>query len=219
MKSTDDGSELSTADYWNSRYSTNNGHEWFKTFSTLKPFFDKHLLSSHPKDARVVHLGSGDSTIPHDLAQLGYRSQICVDFSSVVVEQMDTPEVRDLGIEWRQADVRSLDFLADGSIDVAFDKGTLDAMIHGSPWSPPDDVLENTRKYMDEVLRVLKDDGVVLYITFRQPHFAKPLLNWREQWRFEMEVLSDEGGGFDYYAFILRKADGESSNGVHPSDP
>lgn len=37
------------------------------------------------------------------------------------------------------------------SIDVAFDKGTLDAMIHGSPWSPPEEVLENTGKYMNEV--------------------------------------------------------------------
>lgn len=37
------------------------------------------------------------------------------------------------------------------SVDVAFDKGTLDAMIHGSPWNPPEDVKENASKYMDEV--------------------------------------------------------------------
>jgi hypothetical protein len=34
---------------------------------------------------------------------------------------------------------------------VAFDKGTLDAMIHGSPWSPPDQVLSDTSRYMREV--------------------------------------------------------------------
>jgi hypothetical protein len=37
------------------------------------------------------------------------------------------------------------------SVDVAFDKGTLDAMIYGSPWSPPEEVLENSGKYMKEV--------------------------------------------------------------------
>lgn len=54
------------------------------------------------------------------------------------------------GLEWKQMDVRNMD-IPDKSIDVAFDKGTLDAMIHGSPWSPPSEVKENTSKYMKEV--------------------------------------------------------------------
>ena len=37
------------------------------------------------------------------------------------------------------------------SVDVAFDKGTLDAMIFGSPWSPPEETLENSGRYMKEV--------------------------------------------------------------------
>lgn len=55
------------------------------------------------------------------------------------------------GIEWKQMDVRRMENISSESIDVAFDKGTLDAMIHGSPWSPPDDVLENTGQYIREV--------------------------------------------------------------------
>jgi hypothetical protein len=54
-------------------------------------------------------------------------------------------------VEWQVGDVRDMKEIEDGSIDVAFDKGTLDAMIWGSPWSPPDEVLENSRKYMEEV--------------------------------------------------------------------
>lgn len=57
----------------------------------------------------------------------------------------------DSGIDWKWADVRDMPDLASSSIDVAFDKGTLDAMIHGSPWSPPDDVLENSGRYLGEV--------------------------------------------------------------------
>ena len=41
--------------------------------------------------------------------------------------------------------------IEDKSVDVAFDKGTLDAMIYGSPWSPPEKVMENSGKYINEV--------------------------------------------------------------------
>ena len=41
--------------------------------------------------------------------------------------------------------------LPDDSIDVAIDKSTLDTMIHGSLWEPPDDVRENVGKYVEEV--------------------------------------------------------------------
>lgn len=108
------------------------------------------------------------------------------------------------GIVWKQVDVRDMSDISNESIDVAFDKGTLDAMIHGSPWSPPDEVRENTSKYLKEVHRVLKDQGVFLYITFRQPHFMRPLLNADDLWNMDMQILGD-GGSFDYYGFIVKK--------------
>lgn len=55
------------------------------------------------------------------------------------------------GIIWQQGDVRQMDQIPSESIDVAFDKGTLDVWIHGSPWDPPDDVLDNTARYVREV--------------------------------------------------------------------
>jgi len=59
------------------------------------------------------------------------------------------------GVEWTVGDVRDMPTIPTQSIDVAFDKGTLDAMIHGSPWSPPDEVMENTGRYMKEVCAAL----------------------------------------------------------------
>ena len=55
-----------------------------------------------------------------------------------------------------------------------------------------------------KVWRVLKDDGVFLYITYRQPHFIKPILNRDNEWDLEMEIM---GGGdtFQYFGFILKK--------------
>ena len=90
-------------------------------------------------------------TIPQDLSKKGYNDQLCVDFSSVVVDIMSKRHADVEGINWKQVDVRRMDQIPSESIDVAFDKGTLDAMIHGSPWDPPDDVLDNTGKYVREV--------------------------------------------------------------------
>jgi hypothetical protein len=54
-------------------------------------------------------------------------------------------------VEWRVGDVRDMKSIESNSVDVAFDKGTLDAMIYGSPWSPPDEVMENSGRYLSEV--------------------------------------------------------------------
>lgn len=99
---------------------------------------------------------TNSQTIPADLAARGYTNQLCVDFSHTAVDLMKARHAAHEGIAWHWADVRDLnkeekDLVPSGSIDVAFDKGTLDAMIHGSPWSPPDQVLSDTSRYMREV--------------------------------------------------------------------
>ncbi len=151
----EEGQAVSKPEYWDERYHTSDGskptHEWFKSFDALRPLFESHL-AIRSIDSRIVHLGSGDSTIPNDLAILGYRNQLCVDFSSAVVQLM-APNAKD-GVEWMQGDVRDLDQIPCGSVDAAFDKGTLDAMIYGSPWNPPDDVKQNASQYMEEVGRM-----------------------------------------------------------------
>jgi EEF1A lysine methyltransferase 4 len=99
--------------------------------------------------------------VPRDLAVVkGYKNQICIDFSPIVIELMKSrfvDVVSSGSVEWIQGDVRDMTkSIPSKSIDVAFDKGTLDAMIHGSPWNPPDTVMENTGKYMDEARNVCK---------------------------------------------------------------
>lgn len=54
-------------------------------------------------------------------------------------------------VAWQVGDVRDMSSIESATVDVAFDKGTLDAMIYGSPWSPPDEVMENSGRYLDEV--------------------------------------------------------------------
>lgn len=171
--------QLSYASYWDARYQQSDGsaptHEWFRSFSDLEPYFERNLLTAPgctPADNPfILHLGSGDSVnapttppesklkpsltgvqvVPVELASRGYARQLCVDFSPAVVALMRDRHAATPGIEWRLLDVRAMDGLADASVDVAFDKGTLDAMIHGSPWSPPQEVRDNTGAYLREV--------------------------------------------------------------------
>ncbi|OAK99228.1 hypothetical protein IQ06DRAFT_251227 [Phaeosphaeriaceae sp. SRC1lsM3a] len=211
MMSSKELEALSHSEFWDERYAKADGdeptHEWFRAFDALKPFFEKHLFNAREdkgKDQKLLHLGSGDSTIPYDLLERGYTNQLCIDFSAVLVENMKSKHADKPQVEWTVGDVRNMVAIESKTVDVAFDKGTLDAMIHGSPWSPPDDVLDNTGRYINEVMRVLKDDGVFLYITYRQPHFMKPLLNRANQWDLHMEVMGD-GASFEYFGFVLKK--------------
>jgi len=148
---------LGHPEYWDRRYEQSDGsqptHEWFKSFDALAPLFERHLYTRNV-GSTILHLGSGDSTIPNDLAGRGYTNQLCVDFSPVVVKLMSAAAAP--GVQWMQADVRKLDQLADRSIDVAFDKGTLDAMIYGSPWDPPDEVRRSASSYMSEVRMLVR---------------------------------------------------------------
>lgn len=87
-----------------------------------------------------------------DLHALGYKNQTSVDFSPVVIRAMSEKYKGLEGEEmkWEVMDVRDIK-LGDGSVDVAIDKGTLDAMYHGSLWDPPEDVRENVGRYVTEV--------------------------------------------------------------------
>jgi ubiquinone/menaquinone biosynthesis C-methylase UbiE len=116
-----------------------------------------------------------------------------------------------LGTRWLVMDIRSLD-LPDTSVDIAIDKGALDVMIHGSVWEPPEDVRTNVGQYVNEVARVLKPGGQWLYITYRQPHFMKPLLTREGLWTVSAEELRDPEGGasFGYFGFVMKKNEHEN---------
>lgn len=79
----------------------------------------------------------------------GYSNQTSIDFSAVVIGAMKF-KYASLNTSWLLMDVRDLK-LGDCTVDIAIDKSTLDAMLHGSMWDPPDDVRENVGKYIDEV--------------------------------------------------------------------
>jgi EEF1A lysine methyltransferase 4 len=107
-------------------------------------------------------------------------------------------------IIWQTMDIRHLTY-SDSSFDVCIDKATLDAMLYGSLWDPPDEVKANVKAYVDEVARVLKKGGKWIYVTWRQPHFIRPLITRDGVWSVEVETLSDGAGTFEYFGFVMTR--------------
>ena len=150
--------EFADCSYWDNRYSKSTASEpsydWLRSYQSLVPFFEKHLFVPKPPATRphILHLGSGNSTVPIDLHRAGYTIQACIDFSTVVVDTMKQMHEEGGDIKWVTGDVRDMkQQVPDASVDVAFDKSTLDSMVWGSAWDPPETVIQDTTHYINEV--------------------------------------------------------------------
>lgn len=55
---------------------------------------------------------------------------------------------------------------------------------------------------------MLEPGGEWLYITYRQPHFMRPLLTREGVWDLSVEVLDDDAGAFEYFGFKMTKHGG-----------
>lgn len=195
--------EYGTKEYWDKRYekeSDGTTFDWFKSYDDVADMF-RELIPD--KASRILMLGCGNSRLSEQMYDDGYKNIVNVDYSSVVIQQMKErhseprPEM-----EWHEMDVRALSFGSD-TFDVAIDKGTMDAMMtsKGDVWDPPQEVVENCTKEVDEVIRVLrKGKGTFIYLTFGQPHFRRRYLT-RPGTTLEIKEL---GEAFHYYLYIMR---------------
>jgi SAM-dependent methyltransferase len=192
-----------TKQYWDDRYSRDalgQCFDWFKSYKDIA-----HLISAEipDKSARILMLGCGNSSLSEEMWDDGYQNIVNVDYSSVVITNMQQRNAhRQPGLDWLEMDVRDLKF-DDSSFDVVIDKGTMDSMMttKGDVWNPPDQVVQDCNKEVDEVLRIMKRTGVFIYFTFGQPHFRRRYLT-RDGYKLEIRQLGD---AFHYYCYVLRQ--------------
>jgi len=196
--------EYGTQDYWNERYAqeidNNSDFDWFKSYEDIVDLIHEYIPD---RSSRVLILGCGNSRLSEQMYDDGYQNIVNVDYSSVVIEQMKARhQDQRPSMKWLEMDVRALQF-DDATFEVIIDKGTMDAMMtaKGDPWNPPQKVIDDCTKEVDEVLRVLCPNGLFLYLTFGQPHFRKRFLT-RSETTLTTRVLGD---AFHYYLYIVKR--------------
>lgn len=167
--------------YWDARYSeAATTYDWLQDYSNIKDALHRFLGSNACK---ILHVGCGNSKLPEQLYDDGFKNIVNVDNSSVVISQMKSRNATNRPeLQWVVGDATALCF-QDASFDVALDKSVLDTFACG------DDAAGVCAKYLGEVKRLLKNSGVYLSINFGGPETRMCYLRAPET-NFDVETIT-----------------------------
>lgn len=172
--------QYGSRNYWNDRYAKWPDHfDWYNAWLSLKPILKQAGVSPVTHN-ELLHVGVGSSRLQNDLHREGY----CVtniDFSSVAIENLlSSWKGQPTAMKYVVADVRNMqEEFQDDSFDLVLDKGTLDAMLCGS------DSGLNSAMMIAECHRVLREDGVLIIISYGDPKSRLPLLLEPSVWEWK----------------------------------
>ncbi len=171
---------------------------WENVYATKPPervgWYAPHLHTSlamiancvAEKNARVIDVGGGASTLVDDLRGRGYEQITVLDLSSAA---LSTTRSR-LGIaaakvEWIEGDVKTVE-LPPAYYDIWHDRAVFHFLIKA----------DDRQQYVQNMQRSLKDDGHVIIATFSPE--APPKCSGLEVRRYNPKLLQSElGGGFE----------------------
>ena len=156
--------------YWDKFFGNRkDSFEWYAESEHLKHVFAKYIKQN---DFLLV-IGCGNSSLSADLYDMGFKNNISVDISEVVVRQMNqkynSKGERD-GLQFRRMDVFDLNF-DEIQFNVVIDKGTLDAIAS-------DDQSVDVQKMFAQIDSVLKPFGRYICVSLLQSHVLQKLMDW-----------------------------------------
>ena len=84
----------------------------------------------------MQHLGCGNSSLAADLYSDGFENIVNMDYSPVVISNMQRRHSALEGVEWIVMDAMDMSEFLPSSFDVVLEKGTLDALLvaEKDPW-------------------------------------------------------------------------------------
>lgn len=195
-------SDYGTATYWQQRFETEASYEWLLPYDSVMEWLRSHV---QPGD-RILMVGCGNSAFPLDMAADGYAHVTATDLSANVVQHMQQQDQQGTRVCWQVADMLALPF-PDGSFDVVIEKAAIDCFFTSStsPWQPSAETQAQVHGALTEAHRVLSPAGVLLSISFAQPHFRRAfLLHSCYSWSMEHTLLSIDGG-IHHCLYAMRK--------------
>ena len=221
----EDVSDYSKAEYWDKRYTAEEAYDWFS--SVYEPCVEElaklvvGVAESRPaeesgKPVRVLHLGCGNSALCADLLKSVtakqpelVMQQQAMDYSEVVIANMEKKYAGLPGVEWVVGDIRTLEKLPnfEAGYDVVIDKGTMDALQADKENDDLDDMIE---QMLNGVSKAMTSRGgkwpCFAQVTWEVPYYRLHHTK-KDQFCWNDNIKTSKLGGSDmYYLFIYRQA-------------
>lgn len=182
------------ASHWGRVYETDESartREWHCDFADCRAFIAPYCARAARGDGTVLDVGCGGSSFGDELrSAFGLERLVLTDIDPGIVRILrerhsvaEHPSSGDANekkrVECLVADCTSMPAIADDSVDVVVDKGTLDAL-HGE---------EDKLKMMRECARVVKKNaGVVVSVSFASAARAEFLRRVADELRMDLKL-------------------------------
>jgi ubiquinone/menaquinone biosynthesis C-methylase UbiE len=160
---------------------------------------------------RLTHQAPKKLGLSDELYDEGVKNITNIDFSPVVIKQMNERSKDKSEMTFVEMDCRDLKF-ADGSFDVVVDKGTIDSILCG------EGSIYNVAATLKQISRVLTPGGVLLYISHGSPNVRLQFIDKAEYgWKVSVRTVPKPMIGLDqasnppeanfHYIYICEKTE------------
>ncbi|TVU05069.1 hypothetical protein EJB05_48219 [Eragrostis curvula] len=166
--------------YWDERYRKEAGpFDWYQKYPALAPLLRLYVATHQ----RLLLVGCGNSVFGENMVDDGYLDVVNIDISSVVIDQMKKKYQDKPQLKYMKMDVKNMSDFQSGSFDAVIDKGTLDSLMCGQ------NSQENATKMLEEVNRILTENGVYILITYGDPSYRLHILKDMQYWTVKLHVI------------------------------
>jgi len=194
------GIKIGDAAYWEVRYKQEildlasfELFDWYCPFNEIYPMMHSFFFSGVN---RILVVGIGRSNVIESLYRKGYRDITAIDISESIIVEMRRKYESYAGVEFFVMDVRQLHKFQDSTFSIVIDKACIDSLYCGT------DYLDSTGLALQEIHRVLKQDGVFFSVTHAPPLARVPyfrLLPWAID---SYKIPSEIGEGLTLFVII-----------------
>ncbi|CAK81223.1 unnamed protein product (macronuclear) [Paramecium tetraurelia] len=123
--------EYAKDQFWEDRYKEHKGRfDWYVEWPQLK-FYLEQTKFKISKESSILMVGCGNSALSEQMYKDGYHNIVSIDISKTIIDRMQESAIKkNMKLQYQVMDATTMDF-QDKQFDIAFDKGTLDALSCG----------------------------------------------------------------------------------------